>query len=225
MSAKLTTEQFVSKVSRIHPTLDFSHDTYVATLKPFKTICKVCNHVWYPMPHDLVTKRGCPVCRHTKCSQTLIYRKSLIFLQRVQSIHTDLDFSQGIYTGVNNQFKTICKVCKHIWQPRARSLLDKKGCPKCKSSKGELAIEQFLKEHNINYETQKRFRNCRGKKNPLPFDFYLPDHNICIEFDGRQHTDTKSKYYSINLIHNDQIKNKYCIDNNIKLIRISYKEL
>jgi len=62
----------------------------------------------------------------------------------------------------------------------------------------------------------------------LPFDFYLSDLNICIEYDGIQHFKPIDYFGGdtafILLQTNDQIKNEYCIENNIKLIRIRYDE-
>ena len=85
---------------------------------------------------------------------------------------------------------------------------------------------------NILFEKQKRFSDCRDK-NPLPFDFYLPEYNMCIEYDGRQHfepvnfggglQETKDNFQLTN--RHDKIKTQYCIDNNIKLLRIPYTEL
>jgi len=59
--------------------------------------------------------------------------------------------------------------------------------------------------------------------NKLPFDFYLPEKNICIEYDGEQHfrnifSDKSFKETKIN----DNIKDEFCIKNNIFLIRIPY---
>lgn len=98
-------------------------------------------------------------------------------------------------------------------------------CGCLNKSKGEMFIEDLLKENNVNYVSQKRFEKCRNKK-PLPFDFYLPDNNICIEFDGSQHY-KPVEYWGgekrfNDLKENEQIKNKYCKDNNINLIRIPY---
>lgn len=115
----------------------------------------------------------------------------------------------------------------------------KKGseCNKCKKSVfsiGESKIEKWLKNNNINYIPQKRFKDCRYK-NPLPFDFYLPDHNICIEYDGVGHF--RPKVYSsksteeeaiIELIETqkrDKIKTDYCINSGILLLRIHYLDL
>ena len=54
--------------------------------------------------------------------------------------------------------------------------------------------------------------------------------NICIEFDGSQHfyPFDDSEYYKnefVKLQLNDKIKNEYCLNNNIKLIRIPYTEI
>ena len=55
----------------------------------------------------------------------------------------------------------------------------------------------------------------------------MPNLNICIEFDGEQHF--RSHYiwgeesFKLTQIR-DKIKNEYCKENNIKLIRIKYNE-
>ena len=88
-------------------------------------------------------------------------------------------------------------------------------------SLGEEKIELILKNLKIRYETQKRFIECKYKK-PLPFDFYLPDYNCCIEYDGIQHFED-GHWEELNKIQKrDNIKNQYCKENNIKLIRIPY---
>jgi hypothetical protein len=64
--------------------------------------------------------------------------------------------------------------------------------------------------------------------NVLPFDFYLPKYNICIEYDGEQHFEPLEFFGGIKafdeLKKRDEIKTKFCRDNNIKLIRISYRD-
>ena len=106
----------------------------------------------------------------------------------------------------------------------------KKGnrCPYCRTFKGEIKIEEILKNNKINYIPQYKFEDCKFKRK-LPFDFYLPNYNCCIEYDGRQHYYI-SEYFGgqngfIDTKIRDTIKNKYCKDNNIKLIRIPYWEI
>lgn len=110
------------------------------------------------------------------------------------------------------------------------------GCPYCFDtkkfifSKGEKMIEKILQSFNIKYLPQYTFLDCKDK-NMLPFDFYLPDLNKCIEYDGQHHyypvtfNGISKKEAEINhalTIKHDKIKNKYCKNNNIELLRIPY---
>jgi very-short-patch-repair endonuclease len=80
----------------------------------------------------------------------------------------------------------------------------------------------------INFIQQKKFPECKNI-NCLPFDLYLPTHNLCIEFDGRQHYESISFFGGddgfIKRKKNDFIKNQFCKNNNIELIRISYEDI
>lgn len=102
------------------------------------------------------------------------------------------------------------------------------GCPACSISKGEKVIRLYLENNNIEFIQEYRFDDCRYKK-PLPFDFYMPDYNLCIEFDGEQHYKAfdyfgGEKYFKLTQTR-DKIKNKFCKDNNVNLLRIPYYEI
>ena len=88
----------------------------------------------------------------------------------------------------------------------------------------ELFTYKLLYDRNIDFEIEKTFDDCRSK-NPLPFDFYLPDVSsipVIIELDGEFHRmeECNNMFYSKTLKERDKIKNKYCKQNNIHLIRI-----
>lgn len=96
-------------------------------------------------------------------------------------------------------------------------------------SLGEMTIAAILKELNIFYYQEYRFSDCVNPDTGrvLPFDFYLPDYNCCIEYDGSQHfiaveNGWNNKEHLEKIQYRDSIKNKYCKDNNIHLIRIPY---
>jgi very-short-patch-repair endonuclease len=97
-----------------------------------------------------------------------------------------------------------------------------------KISYGEKKIQSYLDMIGIDYVQQKTFDKClRIKK--LMFDFFIPDLNMCIEFDGRQHFEP-IPYFGGNEAfiirkESDMIKNNFCRDNNINLIRISYEDI
>lgn len=107
-----------------------------------------------------------------------------------------------------------------------KNLLKGNRCPECGViSHGEEKIKQILERENISFEIQYTFKDCKFKK-VLPFDFYLKDKNILIEYDGIQHFEIREYFGGLNSFIDtkirDTIKNIYCKENNIKLIRIPY---
>ena len=95
----------------------------------------------------------------------------------------------------------------------------------CLKSLGEKKITELLISNNIKFTKQKKFDKCIYKRR-LSFDFYLPEMNILVEYDGIQHFEPVKQFggkesFDVNKIR-DEIKNKYCEDNKIHLIRIKY---
>lgn len=110
-------------------------------------------------------------------------------------------------------FQTRCKCCTKL-----ESLLEK-------------VVKQYLNDNNIKYIQQYKIENCKDIL-PLPFDFVILDNvnelKWLVECDGRQHFESidyfgGEKSYNYTKKH-DNIKDTYCKDNNIKLIRIPYWE-
>ena len=71
------------------------------------------------------------------------------------------------------------------------------------------------------------------QEHKLRFDFYLPDYNLFIEYDGEQHykpvnygynDEEKAQQKFATVQKYDQLKNEYCKENNINLLRIPYWE-
>ena len=103
-----------------------------------------------------------------------------------------------------------------------------KSCGCIGRSYGESCIQQMLNDENISYTVQKTFNGCRFiKTNALAkFDFYIND-NYVIEYDGEQHFHAREFGYFIEenfqlIREHDKIKNQYCFEHNIPLIRIPY---
>ena len=100
-------------------------------------------------------------------------------------------------------------------------------CPLCnKPSKGERIIEEKLKSLGVEYTREYRYPDCINVK-PLPFDFRVSVGNEykLIEYDGKQHTESIEFFGGAKTLayikQNDEIKNSYCLRNNIPLIRIN----
>lgn len=102
-------------------------------------------------------------------------------------------------------------------------------CSKAES-RLEMLTNQYLLNKNIEYCRQFKIDDCKDVL-PLPFDFCILNNNnieYLIECDGRQHYEVIDFFngeegFEYTKYH-DEIKNKYCEDNNIKLIRLPYWE-
>ncbi len=64
---KTTHEDFIINLSKIRPSIEVL-GVYNGAYTPIKCRCKVCNNVWYPRPHDILTRSSCPECSHSATS-------------------------------------------------------------------------------------------------------------------------------------------------------------
>lgn len=100
----------------------------------------------------------------------------------------------------------------------------------CILSSNNMYIDKLLRNNEINHESEYRvFIDGKWYR----FDFYLPEYNLFIEYDGEQHFKpvTFGGISKEDAEHNlqqtqerDKIKDKYCKNNNINLLRIPYWE-
>ena len=130
-----------------------------------------------------------------------------------------------IYSGDKNKHtKWICKCdCGNVVSIDMGNLRSGKSqsCG-CTNSSNEEQIITLLIKNNINFNYQYRFFDLAAKE----YDFYINNQYI-IEFDGQQHfyctgTGWDTQEHFERTRNNDLIKNKYCFDNNIPIIRIPY---
>ena len=221
---KGNTNSFIKKSTKIHKNkFDYSKSVYVNRKTKILIKCKICKNEFLQMAANHLKGFGCSVCSNKIKSNTEN------FIEKSIKIHGDIyDYSKVDYKGALIKTLIICKKCRCNFLQQPSKHLNNHGCPVCKSSYGEKAIVKLLNSMKTNYIRQKMFDDCRNI-NPLPFDFYLPKYNISIEFDGIQHSKicfyTKNKESLIKRKKLDKIKTDYCILKNIKLLRISYKQI
>jgi len=218
---KINDKLFIKVANKIHNNLyDYELINYKNYNSKIKIICAK-HGVFEQTPANHLKGEGCPLC--VGKNKTTDY-----FINELKKIHGEtFDYSLVRYENSNKKIKIKCNKCNNIFEQRASNHLSGIGCPICKESKGEKKIRKFLNEKHVLFEQQKKFKKCINIL-PLPFDFYLPEYNICIEYDGEQH------YEIINFFGGetgfskrqklDNIKNKYCKDNNINLIRIRFDD-
>ena len=186
---------------------------------------------------DISMGGGCPFCTHNRVGKY----NNFAYLFPSPSIADEWDYVKNypitpkdIMSQTNKKYWWICPNCNRSYHmsPSYRNGQNKCNCPKCAKSKGEKIVEEYFITNKIYYSSQYRFIDCRDIM-PLPFDFAIfqdEEKKILLgitEYDGELH------YFPYRMMKNkeenllktqlhDEIKNKYCEDHNIFLLRIPY---
>lgn len=215
---KKTKEVFINDSNKRHNNFyDYSIIDYKNMKSKIDILCPTHN-IFSQLPSEHIKGSGCP-----KCANKNITTEE--YIERVEKIHNfKYNYSSTKYINSSIKIDIICQ--KHgLFKQKTSDHLNGSGCPKCSSSKGEKEILKHLKENKISFESEKTFNNCKHK-NKLSFDFYLPIQNTAIEYDGLQHFQPVEYFGGEKRFNEDQkrdkMKNKYCKENNITLIRIPY---
>lgn len=163
-----------------------------------------------------------------------------------KSFNTKLEFLGFADKYCNNNTKIIlkCNIHNIIWNTTSvRTLLySNRGaiCPECSSGKNKISkTEQKCYLEVLNYiEKEKIHQQFRlynvydaylNIYRTIYLDLFIPELNIAIEYDGEQHIRNILYYHKsyqdfINQVNRDRCLEQYCKENNIKLLRISYKD-
>ena len=204
---KFTFEEYVNIANKKH---NFKY-TYVEYNYKTDGLIKVkCDkHEQYVINYKNHLKYQCQKCYFEKIG-TFNRKSKDMFIKEANKIHEEgrYDYSLSNYKNGTTPIIIICNICNNKFKQIPKNHIKGAKCTFCNESNGEKAIEEYFLKENINYKKQYFFNDCRNK-NPLRFDFYLPDYNLCIEFDGIQHYDESSIFWSETAQRNDLIKNNY----------------
>lgn len=215
-------EEYIEEVKNINPNIQVI-GTYINARTPILHKCLIDNFEWNPVPYSISSGYGCPKCGIRKVADGL-RKTNEEYTTQLEKCNPNIVAIEK-YSGANIPILHKCLLDGCEWKARPTNILHGYGCPQCNESKGEKKIRLWLEKNNIPYKKQEKFDNCRDIK-PLPFDFYLPTFNIAIEYDGRQHFEPieffgGQEYFESVKMH-DGLKNEYCKNNGIPLLRIPY---
>jgi very-short-patch-repair endonuclease len=232
MRHKLTTKEFIEKSQTIHGNkYDYSIVAYKTYKSPIAIKCPIHGKFFCTPNNHISQGSGCPTCGLNTSADK---RRSCTteFIRNAKKIHgKKYDYSKTEYLQTDRKVIITCPFHGEFHQSPHNHVHGKQGCPSCYSSKGEQHIERILKQTNVRFVKQKKFKGCvsKNQKHKLSFDFYLPAHNILIEYDGEHHY---SKCYfnrhrmtdkELQLVQfRDRIKTKFAKENGIRLLRIPY---
>lgn len=193
-----------------------------------KATCDIHNYTWNSNYRKLyLSKSGCPLCGgNVKLSDSVVF-------DRINELSKSKGYTiiNIVYNGYYSNIKLNCN--KHgSWMTSYDNFYTSKtNCPRCSQEENESKpvkdITRILIENNVDFIKEHTFDECRNQRK-LPFDFYLPKYNQIIEYDGIHHFKS-IKFWGgddglIQTQTNDEIKNNFCANNNINLLRIKYDE-
>ena len=238
-----TTKEFIEKSQKIHqnpdgtPKYNYDKVNYVGANIPVIITCpKHGDFNPRITPNGHLNGRGCK-----KCSVDAQTSTTKEFIEKSQNIHQNPDgtpkYNYDKVNYVTSDIPVIITCPKHgdFYTQTPDGHLKGNGCPRCRESKGEKKIHNYIiQEYGYEVVQQKEFDDCtnerKGKKicKKYKFDFYLPQFNTIIEFDGVQHFYKRGHFHKTDekfqeQVENDIFKVNYC-KNKYKLIRISYNE-
>lgn len=188
-----------------------------------------CGYVWSILPGNLLNlKRGCPICGKIKQNESMKLNPSEFAKRFKEKADPECELLSE-YRSSTEKVKVRHKTCGHVWESLPSNITKGRSCPMCYSSEGEKEIMEWFKTNAITFYKEHKFDDCKYKRH-LRFDFYIPSHNTCIEYDGELHFDV-ARYDKNKMNENlelnqkrDAIKDRYCKDNSISLLRIPYTE-
>lgn len=195
-----------------------------------KCKCPIHNNTFLTRAGDLRRGKGCQLCGYEKMKSK--QRLTLEDIkERLREKNDNIEIISNEYINNLEKLKCRCKICGHEWNISWANLQKLSTCPQCMGSHGEKEIINYFKKNNIPYKYQYRFNDCKDERT-LPFDFYLPEFNLCIEYDGQLHYESARYIKNEEIMdlklqkqqRHDKIKDDYCKNKRIKLLRIPYWE-
>jgi hypothetical protein len=227
---KLTTEKFQELVSNIVGNEYEVIGEYKSKHTKIEIHHIVCKTTYKVTPNHFLYGNRCPYCSGNLKRNTGAFSKLLLELGNGEY---EL---KSEYVNAHTNVVIHHKTCLHDYNVSPNNFICGQRCPYCnKISKGEQRIADLLVCNGLSYVYQYSFKDCRYEK-PLPFDFAIFDKGILsylIEYDGIQHFEPvdfagKGEEWAVEMFKQNQIKdnikNEYCKNNNIVLLRIPYWE-
>ena len=232
---KHTRESFLKKAKEIHgDKYDYSLITEEWWKKNYKKvdntkipiICPKHGIFYQKIGEHFYLRNNCPWCTSKLHYIDFMEKAKEIHQNKYEYLFDEKWWLENFTSQETTKVKIKCPDHGVFEQVVSNHLRQGAGCPKCKESKGERKIRQYLEENKIKYSNQKPIK-IEGRNRSFYFDFYLPDYNLAIEFDGIYHfenDDERIQDRVVKTMERDKLKNQYCEENNIDLLRIPYWE-
>jgi hypothetical protein len=214
---------------------DYSKVEYVDYETPVSIICPSHGEQIIKPKRHFILKEGCAACGENSKARKL-RMTTADFVSKALRVHQGIySYENTVYATTHEKLTITCSVHGDFEQT-ASDHLSGKGCRFCWESHGARMVEKALKASGgrfvREFSPKDLINPSTGSR--LYFDFYLYDPNAVIEYDGEHHfgpvnwyggvgkADALKAFEGVRL--RDQLKEEYCEDKNLPLLRIPYTE-
>lgn len=175
---KVPLKEFLARAYKLHGEKDSYDKVAYNALNDHVTItCKTHGDYTQRAGSHLAGYR----CRKCHVDQYILSTEQ--FIENARKVHGDkYDYSKVVYRGNKKPVEIICPTHGSFFLKPNGHVSTRQGCGLCQESKGEIAVEVFLKKYRLEYVRQYRVQPYLFR-----YDFYLPEFDIYIEFHGKQH--------------------------------------
>lgn len=221
---KQNQDLFIQKVQELVGNKYSFLEKYISNQTKIRCRHNICGYEWDVQPNNFFNGTRCPKCFGVK------KKTNEEFVEQIYDLVGDEYIFLEDY--INNTTKILCRHndCGYEWKVIPSNFIKGTRCPRCIESKGEQIIREHLIDNKISFKDQYTFDDLTGVGGGLlRFDFAVFDSSgkleLLIEYDGEFHYKDIHEDGSLEVqqIH-DKLKNEYCENNNIPLLRIPYWE-
>ena len=224
-SKSLSVSEIVARADKYNKVLTYYYGKNEKLEQIWGVKCLLCGHESKKFARWFRECLGCEKKSKSSCHSDFVLSSN--------KIHNNKYLYDDNYLNNRTKIKIFCTLCNSFFFQTPKSHLRGHGCPRCKISRGELAVERYLIANNIKYYWRHKFEGLKHKGN-LIVDFYLPDSNMIIEYDGEGHYDVS--FYIVKGSKNpekalkdcqtrDNIKDIWAKEKGIFMLRIPYWDI
>lgn len=167
--------KFVERAKEIHgDNYDYSLVYYKTCKDKVEIICNTCgNHFTQTPDNHINLKRGCPVCKGSRISQskTKPHEK---WVEDIEKKNTYIEILEEITTGWNKVLCR-CKVCNHEWSATPVILKRGHGCPGCGGSMKK-TTEEFIQDAVAIHGNKYNYSKVRYVNSHIKVTIVCTDH-------------------------------------------------
>lgn len=176
---KLSNDDFIAllKKNNAHYETFAVLGNYEGMSQKIRCKCRNCGTEWNPKANDLVRAgSGCPSCSgHIQYTHTR-------FLEELNQKNTNAKNIELLsrYNGMTKRIECKCKLCGHIWNPIASSLIQGTGCPECAKKR----VSAKGREHLKNIKRPEKMSHSAFIEKFHTKNYHANQIEICSKYDG-----------------------------------------